>query len=629
MHAPERSSAPASAARARDHLRVVICGSVDDGKSTLIGRLLAETNSVPDDQLAALVPLSQRYGTTGDDLDYALLLDGLENEREQGITIDVAYRYFSTDRRAFVVADTPGHEQYTRNMVTGASNAEVAVLLVDVRSGLTTQTRRHARIVSLLGIRHVVLIVNKMDLAEFNEGAFSAAAKAFEDFALGLGFRTVDAVPVAARYGDNVATASPRLGWYRGPTLLKLLETIDAGGVETSAPLRVAVQSVTRAEDFRGYAGYVASGALKRGDEIVVARTGQRTVVSRLVTFDGEVASAHEGDTITVVTADHIDIGRGDLLAHPQSVPERADQFAAHIVWLDEAPLLRGRTYTLRIGTQTVPATILRIKHRIEIDSGVTEAANTLNANDIGFCEVATLSPVCFDHYDQNRFTGGMILIDRSTAATSGAGMISFGLRRAHNVKEQHFTIDKNVRAHMKAQKPCILWFTGLSGAGKSTVMNLVEQRLTQAGMHTYVLDGDNVRRGLNRDLGFTDADRVENIRRVGEVARLMVDAGLIVLCAFISPFREERKMVRELVEANEFIEIFVDAPLDLCMERDPKGLYAKARQGLATHVTGIDSPYEPPLDAEIRLDTSSRQPQQSAEHVLDELLRRGIIAHK
>ncbi len=625
MHAPEPTT---PSARARDHLRVVICGSVDDGKSTLIGRLLAETNSVPDDQLAGLKVLSQRYGTTGEDLDYALLLDGLENEREQGITIDVAYRYFATSRRAFVIADTPGHEQYTRNMVTGASNAEVAVLLVDVRAGLTAQTRRHARIVSLLGIRDVVLVVNKMDLAGFAQAAFAKVADDFCRFAAGLGFRAVEIIPAAARYGDNVAAASGRLGWYGGPSLLGYLETVEPGGAEAAKPLRIAVQSVTRADDFRGYAGIVARGEVVRGEEIAVARTGQRTRITALLGAAGETARAREGDAVTVVVADHTDIGRGDVLADPEAQPERADQFAAHVVWMDEAPLLRGRTYVMKIGTQSIPVAVTAIKHKIEIESGLAKAAATLEMNDIGFCNLATSVPVSFDPYEQNRFMGGFILIDRTTAATAGAGMIAFGLRRAHNVKEQHFAVDKNARAHMKGQKPCILWFTGLSGAGKSTVMNLVEQRLMRAGMHTYVLDGDNVRRRLNRDLGFTDADRVENIRRVGEVARLMVDAGLIVLCAFISPFREERTMVRELVEAGEFIEIFVDAPLSLCMQRDPKGLYAKARQGLATHVTGIDSAYEPPLHPEIRLDTSTLSPERSAQAVLDELLRRGIIAH-
>jgi bifunctional enzyme CysN/CysC len=609
----------------RDQLRVVACGAVDDGKSTLIGRLLVETGSVPDDQLDALAALSRRYGGATD-LDYALLLDGLEAEREQGITIDVAHRYFGTSRRAFVVADTPGHVQYTRNMLTGASTADLALLLVDARSGITTQTMRHSRIASLVGIRHVLLVVNKMDLVDYAEQAFAAVDAAYRGFAGPLGFSTIAAVPVSARHGDNVTAASARLFWYRGATVLEHLESVETKTPEPG-PLRFLVQSVVRdGQNFRGHAGFLASGELSSGDLVTVARSGIAARVERIVTFDGDLARAKAGDAVTIAFADAVDIGRGDVLAHPGSEPVLTDQFAAHLVWLDEHPLLPARFYLLRIGTQTVPASITSLRHKVDVETGGLIAGRTLEMNDIGFCNLSTAVPVALDPYAENHGTGAFILIDRDSAATVGAGMVDHPLRRAGNVRRQSFDVDKTIRARQKGQRPCIVWFTGLPGAGKSTIMNLVEQRLAARGAHTYSLDGDNLRRGLNRDLGFTDADRVENIRRAGEVARLMVDAGLVVLCAFISPFAAERRMVRELVRPDEFFEIFVDTPLEECIARDPKGLYGKARRGLVRHVTGLDSPYEAPEAAELRLVTTAEPAERLADRVVEELQRRGVI---
>jgi bifunctional enzyme CysN/CysC len=610
----------------RDQLHVVACGSVDDGKSTLIGRLLIETGSVTDDQLQRLSGLSRRYGGGSDDLDYALLLDGLEAERQQGITIDVAYRYFATPRRAFVVADTPGHEQYTRNMLTGASTADLALLLVDVRRGVSTQTMRHARIAALLGIRHVLLVVNKMDLVGHAEQAFVDVRDAFRQFAAPLGFAAVDAVPVAARHGENVVRLSARMPWHRGTTVLEHLESIKVTNVRPQA-LRFLVQSVTRASgDFRGYAGLVASGDIARGETLTAGGSGRAMRVERIVTFDGDLDRADSGDAVTLVFADPVDIGRGDVLARPGAAPELTDQFAAHLVWLDEHPLLPSRSYLLRIGTRTVSASITALKHKIDIATGGKIASRTLTINDIGVCNVSTATPVALDPYVENRPTGAFILIDRDSGATVGAGMVDFALHRATNIRQQSFAVDKAAHAGQKHQRPCIVWFTGLPGAGKSTIMNLVEQRLALRGTHTYALDGDNLRRGLNRDLGFTDVDRVENIRRAGEVARLMVDAGLVVLCAFISPFRAERRMVRELVETDEFLEVFVDTPLAECMVRDPKGLYAKAREGLVRHVTGVDSPYEPPEAPELHLVTPGATAEQLADRVIEELEARGTV---
>ncbi len=623
--APASSAERARGSVARDLLRFVACGSVDDGKSTLIGRLIAETGAVPIDQIETLKQWSQKFGSAGDKLDYALLLDGLEAEREQGITIDVAYRYFATPRRAFLVADTPGHEQYTRNMATGASHAEVALVLVDARNGITVQTYRHTRIAALLGIRRVLLVVNKMDLVSFAQNAFAAIRDGFDAFATPLGI-SVAAIPAVAPDGDNVVRASVRMPWHPGPSVLEWLESVEVAPPQ-AAPLRFLVQGVNRPNGgLRGYAGYVASGAVKVGDKISIARSGQQTRIARIVTFDGDLERAQTGSSVTLTFADQLDVARGDMIVAADAPPAVADQFAAHLVWLDETHLLPGRTYTLRLGTQTAAASVTALKHKIDVTSGIETATRVLEANEIGFCNLATAVPIALDPYELNRSTGAFILIDRISARTVAAGMVAFPLRRAGNVRQQRFGVDKTLRAHMKAQRPCILWFTGLPGAGKSTILNLVEQRLAERGVHTYALDGDNLRGGLNRDLGFTDFDRVENIRRAGEVARLMIDAGLVVLCAFVSPFRAERRMVRELVGPEEFIEVFVDTPVEVCIERDPKGLYAKARDHAVRNVTGIDSPYEAPEHAELRLETVGRSPESVADAVLAELRRRGVL---
>jgi bifunctional enzyme CysN/CysC len=611
----------------RDHLRFLACGAVDDGKSTLIGRLMAETGSVPDDLMANLVHLSKKFGTTGEDLDYALLLDGLEAEREQGITIDVAYRYFGTPKRAFIVADTPGHEQYTRNMVTGASNAEFALLLVDAKAGLTRQTLRHSRILSLLGIRRVLLVVNKLDLVDCREAPFNAIRDEYQVFAAQLAFDHVEAIPVIARDGDNIVRRSENMPWYAGPTVLQHLETVPVSTHQHEQPARFHVQSVVRTQSGgRGYAGYVSSGKLDRGGSVVVGRSRRPSIIKDIYVYPGHVESIETGQAATIELADQVDVSRGDILAPADAAPEVADQFAAHLVWLNENPMLPGRTYSLRIGTHTVAATITVLKYKTEIETGENAAAATLAINDIGFCNIATTEPIAFDPYAKNRETGAFILIDRQTGATVGAGMADFALYRASNLVRQSYEIDKAFRAKMKGQNPATIWFTGLPSAGKSTILNLVEQKLSRRGIHTYALDGDNLRLGLNRDLGFTEADRVENVRRAGEVARLMVDAGLVVLCAFVSPFRNERQSVRERHEPGEFIEVFVDTPLAVCEQRDPKGLYAKARAGKAFHVTGIDSPYEPPLEPEIRLRTEAGTPDEMAERVIAELVRRRVL---
>ena len=620
MHAP--------AHRERDHLRFLACGAVDDGKSTLIGRLMAETGSIPDDQLANLVNLSKKFGTTGAGLDYALLLDGLEAEREQGITIDVAYRYFGTPKRAFIVADTPGHEQYTRNMVTGASNAEFAMLLVDAKAGLTKQTLRHSRILSLLGIRRILLTVNKMDLVDCAEAPFTAITEEFRKFVSQLSFDHVEAIPIVARDGDNIVHPSKRMPWYKGPTVLAHLEAVPVSTHQREEAARFHVQSVMRTDTGgRGYAGYVSSGAFKKGDPIIVARSGRKSIISRIYVYPSEIDSVETGQAATIELADQVDVGRGDIFAPVDAVPEVADQFAAHVVWLNDNPMLPGRTYSLRIGTHSVAATVTALKYGTDIETGEHAAVTTLAINDIGYCNLATTEPIAFDPYAKNRETGAFILVDRQTGATSGAGMADFPLYRASNLVKQDYEIDKNFRAKMKAQRAAVVWFTGLPSAGKSTVLNLVEQKLSRRGIHTYALDGDNLRLGLNRDLGFTEADRVENVRRAGEVARLMVDAGLVVLCAFVSPFRNERRSVRERHDTGEFIEVFVDTSLAICEARDPKGLYAKARAGKAFHVTGIDSPYEPPEDPEIHLRTETGTPDAMAEQVVADLKRMGIIA--
>ncbi len=611
----------------KDLLRFLTCGSVDDGKSTLIGRLLHDSKLIFEDQLSALTKDSRRHGTTGEEIDFALLLDGLEAEREQGITIDVAHRYFATPRRAFIVADTPGHEQYTRNMATGASTSDLAVILVDARKGVLVQTRRHSFICSLLGIRHVVLAVNKMDLVGFAHDLFERIAADYRAFASRLGFASIIAIPVSARHGDNVMQRSGRTPWHHGPTLLEHLEAIDVAADDLAKPFRLPVQWVNRPHaDFRGYSGTVASGRIAPGDTVVVAASGQTSRVDAIVAFEGTREAAQAGDAVTVTLADDVDVGRGDVLAAPTARPEVSDQFAAHIIWMDHEPLFHGRSYLVRIGTRVVPATITTIKHKIDVNTGEHLAAATLALNDIGFCNVATARPVAFDPYADNRRTGAFIVIDRSTNRTAGAGMIAFGLRRGTNVHWQPLLIGKEARAALKRQKPVILWFTGLSGAGKSTIANLVEQQLHLEGHHTMLLDGDKIRHGLNRDLGFTEADRVENIRRVGEVAKLMLEGGLIVLCSFISPYRAERDMARRLVADNEFLEIFVDAPVEECAARDPKGLYAKARAGHLKNFTGIDAPYEVPEHPELTLRTARQAPEQSAALVLELLRARGII---
>jgi bifunctional enzyme CysN/CysC len=610
---------------ARDLMRFVACGSVDDGKSTLIGCLLAETGTVPVDQIEALKQYSRKFGRAGDKLDYALLLDGLEAEREQGITIDVAYRYFSTPRRAFLVADTPGHEQYTRNMVTGASHAEVALILVDARNGITTQTYRHTRISALLGIRQVLLVVNKMDLVGFAQASFRAIHAAYNAFAKPLGI-AVTAIPAVATEGDNVVRKSARMPWYAGPTVLDWLDGVEVAPRD-EGPLRFWVQGVNRPDgDFRGYAGYVASGAVDVGDEVLIARSGRKTRIARIVTFDGDLDRADTGSSVTLTFSGQLDVARGDIIVGSGALPVVADQFTADLIWFDEIHLLPGRTYTLRLGTQTAAASVTALTHKVDVTTGTEIATRVLETDEIGFCNLATATPIAFDAYAANRATGAFILIDRISARTVAAGMVAFPLAQAGNILQQSFEVDKSMRARMKGQRPCILWFTGLPGAGKSTILNLVEQRLAACGVHTYALDGDNLRRGLNRDLGFADFDRVENIRRAGEIARLMVDAGLIVLCAFVSPFRAERRMVRGLVGADEFVEIFVDTPLEICIERDPKGLYAKARTQGLRNVTGIDSPYEPPEHADLRVETVGRTAEAAADEVFAELRRRRIV---
>ena len=612
----------------KDLLRILTCGSVDDGKSTLIGRLLYDTRLIPEDQLRALVHDSRKFGTTGDELDLALLVDGLEAEREQGITIDVAYRFFSTDRRVFIVADTPGHEQYTRNMATGASNCDLAVILIDARKGVLTQTRRHSYICSMMGIRHVVVAVNKIDLVDYSGERFQQIVDSFLGFAASLGFASITAIPMSARYGDNVTSRSERMRWYEGPTLLEHLESVEVHDALEGKPFRFPVQWVNRPGlDFRGFSGTVASGKVRPGDRVVVASSGREARVARLVTYGGDLAEARAGDAVTITLEEEIDVARGDVLAHATARPEVVDQFAAQILWMSEEAMLPGRSYLMRIGMKYVPARVTRLKHRVDVNSLEHIAARTLELNEVGVCNVATATPVAFDAYAENRETGAFILIDRFTHATAGAGMISFGLRRATNVHRQSLLIDKAARERLNGHKAVILWFTGLSGSGKSTIANIVERELHARGAHTYLLDGDNVRHGLNRDLGFTDADRVENIRRVGEVAKLFVDAGAIVLCSFISPFRAERRMVREQVEAGDFIEVFIDTPLAECMRRDPKGLYARAKAGQIKNFTGIDSPYEPPEHAEIVIDTRATAAEDSARGILTELRRRHIVA--
>jgi bifunctional enzyme CysN/CysC len=608
-------------------LRFITCGSVDDGKSTLIGRLLYESKVLFEDQLAALAADSKTAGTRGGKLDFALLVDGLAAEREQGITIDVAYRYFSTDKRKFIVADTPGHEQYTRNMVTGASTADLAVILIDARKGVLTQTRRHSYVVSLLGIRRIVLAVNKMDLVAYSRDVFARIEDDYREFAARLGIEHVVCIPISAADGDNVVHRSQAMPWYSGTPLLEYLETVPLEKTTAPDSLRLPVQWVNRPnQDFRGFAGVIVSGSVQPGDAICVMPSGRTSRIARVMVGDTDAPVAGPGQAVTVTLEDEIDISRGDVIAPADAPPHVADQFEATIVWMHEQPMLQGRSYLLKLGSQIVPATVAPLKYRININTLEHVAARRLDLNDIGVCGIELARPVVFEPYAENPEMGGFILIDRLTNNTVGAGMLQFALRRSDNVHWQYFDVDKRARADLKAQKPCVLWFTGLSGAGKSTIANLVEKRLTALGRHTYLLDGDNVRRGLNKDLGFTEADRVENIRRVAEVARLMGDAGLIVLVSFISPFRAERRMARDLMEPGEFHEVFVDTPLAVAEERDPKGLYKKARRGELKNFTGVDSPYEAPQQPELRLDTTQLSPEDAVDVIVTHLRSAGII---
>ena len=604
-------------------LRFITCGSVDDGKSTLIGRLLYESKRLFDDQLAALEADSRRHGTQGERIDYALLLDGLAAEREQGITIDVAYRYFDTDRRKYIVADCPGHEQYTRNMATGASTADVAVVLVDARKGLLTQTRRHSYIISLLGIRHVVLAVNKMDLVGYDAAVFARISEEYQALATQLGIAQVQAIPLSALEGQNLSTRSRLTPWYSGPSLIEHLDTLVLEDRDAASGLRLPVQYVNRPhQDFRGFAGTIAGGQVRPGDAVVVLPSARRSTVRQVLGADGPLDVASAGQAVTLTLADEIDVSRGDVIAAADDPPEVADQFAAHVLWMDDAALLPGRPYWLQIGSRTVAASISEIKHRVDVNTQERLAAKRLELNEVGYCNLALDEPVAFAAYAQNRALGGFILVDRQTNATVAAGTLDFALRRAGNVHWQHLDVDKAARARIKGQQPKVLWFTGLSGAGKSTVANQVEKRLHAQGRHTFLLDGDNVRHGLNRDLGFTDEDRVENIRRVAEVARLMADAGLIVLVSFISPFRAERQMARERFAPGEFIEVFVDVPLEVAEARDVKGLYRKARAGQIPNFTGIDSPYEAPESPELHLHPDSDSVPAMVEQVLKALER-------
>ena len=600
-------------------LRFMTCGSVDDGKSTLIGRLLYDSQLVLDDQLASLRKESRNRQVGEEGIDFSLLVDGLTAEREQGITIDVAYRFFSTDKRKFIVADTPGHEQYTRNMATGASNADLAVVLIDARKGVLTQTRRHSFILSLIGVKHVVLAVNKIDLVGYDAELFNAIEAEYRAFARDLGFETLVAIPVSALKGDNILTPSAQMPWYRGPQLVPYLETIEVASDRTAKPMRFPVQWVNRPNlDFRGFSGTVASGRVAVGDEVLVAASRKPATIARIVTMDGERERAIAGEAVTLVLDREIDVSRGDVLAHPGEVPEYSNQFQARMVWMNDEPAIPGRSYLLKTGSQQVPATITDLKFRTNVNTLEQSAAKTLELNEVGTLTIATDKPIAFDSYATNALTGAFILIDRITNATLGAGVIDYGLRRAQNLSWQSFDVNRQVRAEMKGQVPAIVWFTGLSGSGKSTVANLIEKKLAAEGKHAYILDGDNVRHGLNKDLGFTEEARVENIRRVAEVARLMADAGLVVLVSFISPFRNERRLAREIAGDVQFTEVYVDTPLEVCEARDPKGLYARARRGEIKNFTGLDSPFEPPEHAEIVLHGAVDSPEKMAEQLYE-----------
>jgi bifunctional enzyme CysN/CysC len=604
-------------------LRFITCGSVDDGKSTLIGRLLYDSKMIFEDQLAALEADSRRIGTQGQNIDFALLVDGLAAEREQGITIDVAYRFFATEKRKFIVADTPGHEQYTRNMVTGASTADLAVILIDARKGVLTQTRRHSYLAHLIGIRHIVLAINKMDLVGYDPAVFDRITDAYRGFATGIGIADFLPIPISGLAGDNIATRSPNTPWYRGPTLIEHLETVALDVTADQAkPLRLPVQWVNRPNlDFRGFSGLLASGTARVGDAVRIVPSGRTSAITRIVTMDGDRDQAVAGQSVTLCLADEIDCSRGDVIAAADNPPQAADQFEATIVWMADEPMLPGRPYWLKLATRTVTANIQPPKYQVNVNTMEHLAARTLELNAIAVANLSTDAPIVFEPYGVNRQLGGFILIDKLTNATVAAGLLHFALRRSQNVHWQATDIGRAAHAGLKNQKPAVLWFTGLSGAGKSTIANLVEKKLHRMNRHTFLLDGDNVRHGLNRDLGFTDADRVENIRRVGEVARLMTDAGLIVITAFISPFRAEREMVRQMMAPGEFFEIHIDTPLADAEARDVKGLYKKARSGALKNFTGIDSPYEPPADPEIRIDTTRIDPEAAADLIVGRLI--------
>ncbi|MFZ3008349.1 MAG: sulfate adenylyltransferase subunit CysN [Phenylobacterium sp.] len=598
-------------------LRFITCGSVDDGKSTLIGRLLYDSKMILDDQMAALEADSKRVGTQGGDIDFALLVDGLAAEREQGITIDVAYRFFSTDKRKFIVADTPGHEQYTRNMVTGASTADAAVILIDARRGVLTQTRRHSYLVSLLGIRHVILAINKMDLVGWSQETYDTILAEYRAFAAQIGITDFTAIPMSALKGDNITEPSDAAPWYDGPPLMALLETLPVEDDLQSRPFRMPVQWVNRPNlDFRGFSGLISTGVIKPGDRIKALPSGRESTVERIVTFNGDLDQAVAGQSVTLTLATEIDISRGDVISIAASPPPVADQFEATLVWMDDEAMLPGRPYLLKIGTRTVGASITEPKYKVNVNTMEHLAAKRLELNEIGVCNLSLDAPIAFDPYAENRDLGGFILIDRISNRTVAAGMLHFALRRSQNVHWQALDVDKASRAALKGQRGRVVWLTGLSGSGKSTIANLVEKKLHAGGRHTYILDGDNVRHGLNRDLGFTDEDRVENIRRVAEVSKLMVDAGLIVLVSFISPFRAERRLARELMDDGDFVEVYIDTPLAVAEQRDVKGLYKKARAGQLKNFTGIDSPYEAPEAPEIRIDTTTTSPTEAAEQI-------------
>lgn len=612
----------------KDLLRFLTCGSVDDGKSTLIGRLLFDTKLLFADQLASLERDSKKHGTVGEEMDLALLVDGLEAEREQGITIDVAYRFFATEKRKFIVADTPGHEQYTRNMATGASNADLAVILIDARKGVLTQTRRHSFIVSLLGIRQVVLAVNKIDLVDYSQDVFDRIVADYKAFAAELGFERITPIPLSARYGDNVFARSENLPWFEGPTLIEELETVDVSRDLNDKPFRMPVQWVNRPNlDFRGFSGTISSGTVQVGDKLAVAASGRVSAVKSIVAMgEDDKARAIAGEAVTLTLEDEVDISRGDVLSAADDRPAVSDQFSAHLIWMHEEPLTLGRTYLLKLGTRTVRASIAEIRHTIDVNDLSEKPAETLKLNEVALVHVTAQEPLAFDPYAENRTGGGFILIDRLSNLTIAAGTIEENLHRASNVHWQALDISKGARANLKGQKPAVLWFTGLSGAGKSTIANLVEKRLHSLGRHTYLLDGDNVRHGLNKDLGFSDADRAENIRRVAETAKLMVDAGLIVLASFISPFRAERDLARSLLQPGEFVEIHVATPLEVAEERDPKGLYKKAREGQIANFTGISSPYEAPESPEVVLDTANVSAEDNAETLVSWLRAGGYL---